>query len=218
MVVALQPLQQISPLKRVIVDTYQAASGAGKAAMDELIDHSRKVLEGDRPAPENHPQSLAFNIFPHIDAFRDDGYTKEEWKMLVETQKIMGLPNLRLSATCVRVPVAVGHSEALHVEFERPVTPAEARAALEAAPGIEVVDDPLNREYPQPLDCAGRDPVYVGRIRADVSLPGAIAFWVVADNLRKGAALNAVQIAELLYGAAAAQSAPQAERATATAR
>jgi aspartate-semialdehyde dehydrogenase len=218
MVVALQPLQAISPLKRVIVDTYQAASGAGKAAMDELIDHSRRTLDGDRPAPENHPQSLAFNIFPHIDAFRDDGYTKEEWKMLVETQKIMGLPNLRLSATCVRVPVAVGHSEALHVEFERPVSPDEARAALEAAPGIEVVDDPLNREYPQPLDAAGRDPVYVGRIRADVSLPGGIAFWVVADNLRKGAALNAVQIAELLYGAGSAQPAAQAERATATAR
>jgi aspartate-semialdehyde dehydrogenase len=218
MVVALQPLQEISPLKRVVVDTYQAASGAGKAAMDELIDHSRRVLDGERPAPENHPQSLAFNIFPHIDSFRDDGYTKEEWKMLVETQKIMGLPNLRLSATCVRVPVAVGHSEALHIEFERPVSPAEARAALEAAPGIEVVDDPLNREYPQPLSAAGRDPVYVGRIRADGSLPGGIALWVVADNLRKGAALNAVQIAELLYGAASAQSAPQAERATATAR
>jgi len=215
MVVALQPLQQIAPIKRIVVDTYQAASGAGKAAMDELIDHSRRYLDGERPAPENHPQSLAFNIFPHIDSFRDDGYTKEEWKMLVETQKIMGLPNLRLSATCVRVPVAVGHSEALHIEFERPVTPAEARAALENAPGVVVVDDPLNREYPQPQDAAGRDPVYVGRIRADVSLPGAIALWVVADNLRKGAALNAVQIAELLYSAAPAQ---QAEPAAATAR
>jgi aspartate-semialdehyde dehydrogenase len=203
------------------VDTYQAASGAGKAAMDELVDHSRRYLDGERPAPENHPQSLAFNIFPHIDSFREDGYTKEEWKMLVETQKIMGLPNLRLSATCVRVPVAVGDSEALHVEFERPVTVAEARAALEQAPGVVVVDDPLNREYPQPQHAAGRDPVYVGRIRADVSLPGAIALWVVADNLRKGAALNAVQIAELLYSAAPASQgsgAPQAERAAATAR
>src|SRR5215213_387007 len=215
MVVALQPLQQLAPLKRVVVDTYQAASGAGKAAMDELIDHSRRVLDGERPAPENHPQSLAFNIFPHIDSFRDDGYTKEEWKMLVETQKIMGLPDLRLSATCVRVPVAVGHSEALHIEFERPMSPSEARDILSRAPGIEVVDDPLNREYPQPMHAAGRDPVYVGRIRADVSLPGGIALWVVADNLRKGAALNAVQIAELLYPSA--QTA-QPERAAATAR
>jgi len=215
MVVALQPLQQVNPIKRVVVDTYQAASGAGKAAMDELIDHSRRYLDGERPAPENHPQSLAFNIFPHIDSFRDDGYTKEEWKMLVETQKIMGLPHLRLSATCVRVPVAVGHSEALHIEFERPMSPAEAREILSRAPGIEVVDDPLNREYPQPMHAAGRDPVYVGRIRADVSLPGGIALWVVADNLRKGAALNAVQIAELLYGTT---STPRAERAAATAR
>jgi aspartate-semialdehyde dehydrogenase len=215
MVVALQPLQQANPIKRVVVDTYQAASGAGKAAMDELIDHSRRYLDGERPAPENHPQSLAFNIFPHIDSFRDDGYTKEEWKMLVETQKIMGLPHLRLSATCVRVPVAVGHSEALHIEFERPMSSIEARDILSKARGIEVVDDPLNREYPQPMHAAGRDPVYVGRIRADVSLPGGIALWVVADNLRKGAALNAVQIAELLYGTT---STPRVERAAATAR
>jgi aspartate-semialdehyde dehydrogenase len=213
MVVVLQPLQQAAGLRRVVVDTYQAASGAGKAAMDELIDHSRRFLAGERPAPENHPQSLAFNIFPHIDSFRDDGYTKEEWKMLVETRKIMGLPDLRLSATCVRVPVAVGHSEALHIEFERPMSAAEARDVLSSAPGIEVVDDPLNREYPQPIEAAGRDPVYVGRIRDDVSNPGGIALWVVADNVRKGAALNAVQIAELLYGAA--MPAPAEGRATA---
>ena len=202
MVVVLQPLQQAAGLKRVVVDTYQAASGAGKAAMDELIDHSRRFLAGERPAPENHPQSLAFNIFPHIDSFRDDGYTKEEWKMLVETRKIMNLPDLRLSATCVRVPVAVGHSEALHIEFERPMSAREAREVLERAPGIVVVDDPLNREYPQPIEAAGLDPVYVGRIRDDVSNPGGIALWVVADNVRKGAALNAVQIAELLYPSA----------------
>jgi aspartate-semialdehyde dehydrogenase len=202
LVVVLQPLQQAAGLERVVVDTYQAASGAGKAAMDELIDHSRRVLAGERPAPRAHPKTLAFNIFPHIDGFRDDGYTKEEWKMLVETRKIMGLPELRLSATCVRVPVAVGHSEALHLEFERPVSPAEARAVLAQAPGVEVVDDPLSGQYPQPIEAAGRDPVYVGRIRADVSNPGGIALWVVADNLRKGAALNAVQIAELLYDAA----------------
>ena len=202
MVVVLQPLQQAAGLKRVVVDTYQAASGAGKAAMDELIDHSRRFLAGERPAPENHPQSLAFNIFPHIDSFRDDGYTKEEWKMLVETRKIMDLPDLRLSATCVRVPVAVGHSEALHIEFERPMSAREAREVLERAPDIVVVDDPLNREYPQPIEAAGLDPVYVGRIRDDVSNPGGIALWVVADNVRKGAALNAVQIAELLYPSA----------------
>jgi aspartate-semialdehyde dehydrogenase len=199
MVVVLEPLHKAAGITRVVVDTYQAASGAGKGAMDELIDHSRRVLDGDRPAPENHPQSLAFNIFPHIDSFREDGYTKEEWKMLAETRKIMGLPDLRLSATCVRVPVAIGHSEALHIEFERPMSAAEAREVLAHAPGIVVVDDPLNKEYPQPLNAAGRDPVYVGRIRDDVSNPGGIALWVVADNLRKGAALNAVQIAELLY-------------------
>ncbi|MCC7371744.1 MAG: aspartate-semialdehyde dehydrogenase [Chloroflexi bacterium] len=200
MVVALEPLHNAAGLKRVVVDTYQAASGAGKAAMDELWDHSRRFLNGERPAPENHPQSLVFNIFPHIDSFREDGYTKEEWKMLAETRKIMDLPNLRLSATCVRVPVAVGHSEALHIEFERPMSAAEAREILSTAPGIEVVDDPLNKQYPQPADAAGRDPVYVGRIRDDVSNPGGIALWCVADNVRKGAALNAVQIAELLYG------------------
>jgi aspartate-semialdehyde dehydrogenase len=202
MVVALQPLHEAATLKRVIVDTYQAASGAGKAAMDELTDHSRRVLAGERPAPEHHPKSLPFNVIAQVDSFRDDGYTKEEWKMLAETRKIMGLPDLRLSATCVRVPVAVGHSEALHIEFERPMSPGEAREILSNAPGIEVVDDPLTGTYPQPLDVAGRDPVYIGRIRADVSLPGGIALWCVADNLRKGAALNAVQIAELLYGAA----------------
>jgi aspartate-semialdehyde dehydrogenase len=222
MVVALQPLQQADPITRVVVDTYQAASGAGKAAMDELIDHSRRYLEGERPEPVNHPQSLAFNIFPHIDSFREDGYTKEEWKMLAETRKIMSLPDLRLSATCVRVPVAVGHSEALHIEFERPMSPSEAREILASAPGVEVVDDPLNRQYPQPMIAAGRDPVYVGRIRADVSNPGGIALWVVADNLRKGAALNAVQIAELLYGAAPvaepALTKDGAERAAATSR
>jgi len=201
MVVALEPLHRAATLKRVIVDTYQAASGAGKAAMDELTDHTRRTLDGERPAPENHPKSLPFNVIAQVDAFRDDGYTKEEWKMLAETRKIMGIPDLRLSATCVRVPVAVGHSEALHIEFERPMSPEEARAILSNAPGIEVVDDPLSGEYPQPLECAGRDPVYVGRIRADVSLPGGIALWCVADNLRKGAALNAVQIAELLYSA-----------------
>jgi aspartate-semialdehyde dehydrogenase len=180
--------------------------------MDELIDHSRRTLAGEQPDPVNHPQPLAFNVFPHVDSFMEDGYTKEEWKMQAETRKIMGLPDLRLSATCVRVPVTVGHSEALHIEFERPMSPQEARELLASAPGIEVVDDPLTKRYPQPIDAAGRDPVYVGRIRADVSNPGGIALWCVADNLRKGAALNAVQVAELLYGAAVPSSAPATVR------
>ena len=202
MVVVLAPLHRARRLRRVVVDTYQAASGAGKAALDELVDHTRQALAGSTPTPRAHPHSLVFNLFPAIDAFRDDGYTKEEWKMQAETRKIMGLPDLRLSATCVRVPVAVGHSEALHVEFEEPMEPAEARALLDAAPGVAVVDEPRRGRYPQPIDAAGRDPVYVGRIRADASLEGGIALWVVADNLRKGAALNAVQIAELVFGAA----------------
>ncbi len=202
MVVVLAPLHRANPLRRVVVDTYQAASGAGKGALDELIDHTRQTLAGGTPAPNALPHPLVFNLFPAIDAFRDDGYSREEWKMQMETRKIMGLPDLRLSATCVRVPVAVGHSEALHVEFEHPMSPSKARGLLEAAPGITVVDDPAHGQYPQPIDAAGRDPVYVGRIRADSSLEGGIALWVVADNLRKGAALNAVQIAELLFAEA----------------
>ncbi|MFN8523014.1 MAG: aspartate-semialdehyde dehydrogenase [Chloroflexota bacterium] len=209
MVVALAPLHRANPLKRVVVDTYQAASGAGKAAMDELWEQTRETLAGSHPEPQAHPQSLVFNIFPHIDSFRDDGYTKEEWKMLVETRKIMGIPDLPLSATCVRVPVAVGHSEALHIEFQRPMSAAEARALLEAAPGIVVVDDPLAKRYPQPIDAAGKDPVYVGRIREDVSLPGGIALWCVADNVRKGAALNAVQIAEVVFAKSAVSATPE---------
>ncbi len=215
MVVVLAPLHRAARLRRVVVDTYQAASGAGKAATDELIAHTRAILAGKRPVPEAHPHSSAFNLFPAIDAFRDDGYTKEEWKMLAETRKIMHLPRLRLSATCVRVPVPIGHSEALHVELERPMDPAEARALLAAAPGVEVVDDPVNGRYPQPIEAAGRDPVYVGRIRADVSLPGGIALWVVADNLRKGAALNAVQIAELVLARPVGAGSPRpAKRAS----
>ena len=204
MVVVLAPLDRVNPLRRVVVDTYQAASGAGKAAMDELLTQTRSVLEGGAPEPRAHPHPLACNLFPAVDSFREDGYTKEEWKMLAETRKIMHLPELRLSATCVRVPVPIGHSEALHIEFERAMGPEEARRILERAPGIVVADDPRNGVYPQPRDAAGRDPVYVGRIRADGSLPGGIALWVVADNLRKGAALNAVQIAEVVFAAEAA--------------
>lgn len=199
MVVVLAPLQRANALRRVVVDTYQAASGAGKAAMDELVDHTRAALRGETPTPSAHPHTLVFNLFPAIDAFRDDGYTKEEWKMQAETRKIMHLPELRLSATCVRVPVAIGHSEALHIEFERPMEPAEVRRVLESAPGVVVIDEPAEGRYPQPKDAAGRDPVYVGRIRADASLDGGIALWIVADNLRKGAALNAIQIAELVF-------------------
>ena len=201
MVVVLAPLHRANPLRRVVVVTYQAASGAGMAAMDELVEQTREALGGTTPQPRVHPHSLVFNLFPAIDAFRDDGYTKEEWKMLAETRKIMHLPDLPLSATCVRVPVKVGHSAALHLELQHPMHPLEARRLLEDAPGVEVVDDPQNGRYPQPALAAGHDPVYVGRIRADSSLPGGIALWVVADNLRKGAALNAVQIAETVFGA-----------------
>jgi len=200
MVVVLAPLHRANGLRRVVVDTYQAASGAGKAAMDELIEHTRETLAGHSPEPRAHPHSLAFNLFPAVDSFRDDGYSNEEWKMLAETRKIMHLSDLCLSATCVRVPVPIGHSEAVHLEFDQPMDPRDARRLLEAAPGVVVVDDPRNGLYPQPALAAGRDPVYVGRIRADSSRPGGIALWIVADNVRKGAALNAVQIAELVFG------------------
>ena len=200
MVVALWPLHQVNPIRRVIVDTYQSVSGTGGPAVDELKLQVGQVLAGETTKPEVYPYQIAFNVLAEIDVFLDSGYTKEEWKMVEESRKIMHLPDLRLSATCVRVPVLVGHSEAVHVEFERPMTPAEAREVLAAAPGVEVVDDPAQRRYPHPWEAAGRDPVYVGRIRRDVSDPDgqSLAFWIVSDNLRKGAALNAVQIAEAL--------------------
>lgn len=198
MVVALAPLAKLAPIKRVVAATYQAASGAGQAAMDELVEQSRAVLGGRAPAPEAFSHPIAFNLIPQIDVFLDDGSTKEEWKMSAETQKIMHAPDLQVIALCVRAPVVRAHSEALFVEFESQVDPARARDALAAAPGVVVVDDPEAQRYPMPLDATGTDDVFVGRIRRDPTVPHGVVMWVVADQLRKGAATNAVQIAELL--------------------
>lgn len=201
MVVALKPLYDLARIKRVVVSTYQAASGAGAAAMDELYDQTREFLDGvpeDDLTVSAFQHRIAFNTIPHIDVFLDDGSTKEEWKMVVETKKIMHDDDLAVSATCVRVPVLRCHGESINVEFDKDVTPAEARAALEAAPGVCVMDDPANNEYPMPGLLANTLPVYVGRLRRDPSVEHGIAFWDVADQIRKGAALNAVQIAQLL--------------------
>jgi aspartate-semialdehyde dehydrogenase len=198
MVMALYPLHRANPIRRVIVDTYQAVSGAGGTPMMELRQQSHDLLDGKSAQPRALGQQIAFNLFPHIAEFLPDGYTKEEQKMLEETQKIMHAPNIRVSATCVRVPVFTCHSEAVHTEFERPMSVTEARQLLEAMPGVKVLDDPEHNVYPMPWDVAGTDDVYVGRIRQDISHPNSLALWVVADNLRKGAALNAIQIAEEL--------------------
>lgn len=205
MVVALHPLHQVNPLRRVVVDTYQSVSGTGGPAVDELYAQTRALLAGEPAAPEVYPHQIAFNVLPHIDAFLDNGYTKEEWKMVQETRKIMHLPDLPVSATTVRVPVPIGHSEAVHAEFARPMSPGEARTILGRAPGIRVVDAPAEARYPLASDAAGRDEVFVGRIRADASHPNGLVLWIVSDNLRKGAALNAVQIAELLASGAPAR-------------
>lgn len=198
MVVVLKPLHDRSPLRRVVVSTYQSVSGTGKEAVEELKAQAEAVLRGEDPVPAVYPHPIAFNCLPHIDVFFPNGYTKEEMKMVEETRKIMGLPDLPVSATTVRVPVFVGHSESVNAEFEDPISPEEARRILEGAPGIEVVDDPNNLRYPMAVDAAGKDACFVGRIRADLSCHRALNLWVVADNLRKGAALNAVQIAELV--------------------
>lgn len=198
MVVALKPINEISPLRRVRVATYQAASGAGAAAMEELREQAGQVLRGEKPTVEKFSAQLAFNLIPHVDVFTDNGYTKEEMKMVNETRKIMHLPGLRVSATCVRVPVVRAHSEAIWVETEGPVTLDQAREAFRSAPGVELMDDPANRVYPMPYTLAGTDPVFVGRLRQDLADDNALTFWTVSDQIRKGAALNAVQIAELL--------------------
>ena len=198
MVVALKPLNDLSPLKRVHVATYQAASGAGAAAMQELEQQYRDIAEGKEPKVEKFAHQLAFNVIPHIDVFTDNGYTKEEMKMYNETKKIMHAPDLDVSATCVRVPVMRAHSEAIWAETERPLTLDEVRAAFRGAPGVVLMDNPADNVYPMPLDMAGCDPVYVGRLRRDLCDPNGISFWTVSDQIRKGAALNAVQIAELL--------------------
>jgi aspartate-semialdehyde dehydrogenase len=196
MVVALYPLHKVNPIKRIIVATYQAVSGTGIAAVEELRTQARQVLDGQPTTPHVYPHQIAFNLLPEIDVFLDNNYTKEEWKMVEETRKIMHANEIAISATCVRVPIFVGHSEAIHVEFSRPMPPEEARRILTQAPGVKIVDDPGISLYPQPWPAAGSDEVFVGRIRQDASLPNGLAMWVVADNLRKGAALNAVQIAE----------------------
>ncbi|HEY7064942.1 MAG TPA: aspartate-semialdehyde dehydrogenase [Chloroflexota bacterium] len=198
MVVALNPLHQINPLRRVVVDTYQSVSGTGREAVEELDVQTRQLLAGEPIEPRVYPHQIAFNVLPHIDVFLDNGYTKEEWKMVQETRKIMHAPDLPVSATTVRVPVPVGHSEAVHAELSAPMTLAEARQVLDHAPGVYVVDDPAAAHYPLASFAAGRDEVFVGRLRADASHPHGLVMWIVADNLRKGAALNAVQIAELV--------------------
>ena len=198
LVMALKPLDDVNRLKRVIVDTYQSVSGSGAAAMDELRTQSVQVLAGESTDPSQYPHQIAFNVLPQVEAFLDNGYTQEEMKMVHETRKILHRPDLAVSATCVRVPVMVCHSEAVHIEFEHPFAPAEVRDVLSDAPGVRVLDDPSASAYPMPIDAEGHDPVFVGRIRRDESHPNGIAMWLVSDNLRKGAALNAIQIAEEL--------------------
>ncbi len=196
MVAALQPLHAAAGLRRVIVSTYQSASGAGREAMDELRDQTVALLNFGEPKAEVFPRRLAFDVLPHIDRFEPDGYTREEHKMVNETRKIMGLADLPVAATCVRVPVFIGHACSINVELERPLSVEEALDALEATPGLVVHRDPTT--YPTADDCVGNDPVYVGRVRRDPSTDNGLALWVVADNLRKGAATNSVQIAEAL--------------------
>lgn len=197
LVVALKPLHDRFKIKRVVVATYQSVSGAGKEGMDELYAHTKSVFVHEQGPPQQFTKEIAFNCIPHIDKFMDDGSTKEEWKMAVETRKILD-PDILVHATCVRVPVFIGHGEAVNVEFERPVTVNEARAALRDFEGIEVVDHRQDGGYVTPLECAGEDAVFVSRIRKDPTVAHGLSFWCVSDNLRKGAALNAVQIAETL--------------------
>ncbi len=197
MVVALKPLHDRFRVRRVVVATYQSVSGAGKEGMDELYAHTKASFVNDLTTPEQFTKEIAFNCIPHIDRFMDDGATKEEWKMAVETRKILD-PDIAVIATCVRVPVFIGHGEAVHVEFERTATVSEARAALREAPGVSVVDVREDGGYVTPLEAAGEDDVFVSRLRKDATVPNGLAFWCAADNLRKGAALNAVQIAEVL--------------------
>ncbi len=198
MVVALKPIHDISPIRRVHVATYQAASGAGAAAMDELVGQHSALSDGKEPKVEKFAYQLAYNVIPHIDVFTDNGYTKEEMKMYHETKKIMHAPSLEVSATCVRVPVMRAHSEAVWIETESPVGVEAAREAFAKAQGVVVVDNPADKLYPMPLFVANADPVYVGRIRADITNDRGLSFWVVGDQIKKGAALNAVQIAQYL--------------------
>ena len=197
LVVALKPLHELFTIKRVVVSTYQAVSGAGKAAMDELFNQTRGVYVNEPVRPENFTKEIAFNVIPHIDKFMDDGFTKEEWKMTAETKKILD-PAINLVAHCVRVPVFIGHSEAVFIECEKPMDENKAREALRQADGVVVVDLRADEGYVTPKECAGEDAVYISRLRQDPTHKGGLVFWCVSDNLRKGAALNSVQIAEEL--------------------
>ncbi|MEJ5329943.1 MAG: aspartate-semialdehyde dehydrogenase [Desulfobaccales bacterium] len=198
MVVVLKPLHDAARIKRVVVSTYQAVSGTGQKAVEELAAQVRALFNNQELPRQVYPHRIAFNCFPHIDVFLENGYTKEEMKMVNETQKIMGDDSIRVTATTVRVPVFYGHSESVNIETERKLTPEEARAILSQAPGVKVVDDPAKNRYPMPLEAAGQDLTLVGRIREDFSIDNGLNLWIVADNIRKGAATNAVQIAEIL--------------------
>ncbi len=196
LVMVLKPLMDVNPVVRVIADTYQSVSGTGAAAVEELRTQSGQVLDGKNVEPSAYPHQIAFNTLPHIEPFLENGYTNEEMKMVNETRKILHDDSIAVSATCVRVPVVVSHSEAIHIEFANPISPGEVREILAAFPGIKILDDPTANVYPMPVNATGKDEVFVGRIRQDVSHPNGIAMWVVSDNLRKGAATNAIQIAE----------------------
>ena len=197
LVVALKPLHDEAQIKRVVVATYQSVSGAGKDAMDELFRQTRAVFVADPIETHKFTKQIAFNVIPHIDVFMDDGYTKEEWKMMVEVQKILD-PDIQVNVTCVRVPVFIGHSEVVNIEFEKPITAQRARAILREAPGCLVIDKHEDGGYITPIEAAGEDATYISRIRKDATVENGLCMWVVSDNLRKGAALNAVQIAECL--------------------
>ncbi len=197
MVVALKPLHDAAKIKRVVVSTYQSVSGAGKEGMDELFEQSRAIFVGDPREPRKFTKQIAFNVIPHIDSFLDDGFTKEEWKMVVETKKILD-PKIKIVATCVRVPVFVGHSESLVIEFENEITAEQAQDILREAPGVMLIDKREDGGYVTPVECVGDGATFVSRVREDITVENGLALWCVSDNLRKGAALNAVQIAELL--------------------
>ncbi|PYE88991.1 aspartate-semialdehyde dehydrogenase [Phyllobacterium leguminum] len=197
LVVALKPLHDAAKIKRVVVATYQSVSGAGKEGMDELFEQSRGVFVADPITTKKFTKRIAFNVIPHIDVFMEDGYTKEEWKMVAETKKMLD-PKIKLTATCVRVPVFIGHSEAVNIEFEKPISAEEAREILRDAPGCQVIDKHEDGGYITPYESAGEDDTFISRIREDITVENGLAMWIVSDNLRKGAALNAIQIAELL--------------------
>ena len=196
LVMAVHPLRQASPIRRIVADTYQSVSGAGGAAMNELREQTRAIMHGGPAEPDAQPQQIAFNVIPQIDSFNESGYTREEQKMIDESRKILHEPDLAVSATCVRVSVLVSHCVAAHLEFAEPVSVGEARELLSQMPGVTIRDDPTTLSYPMPVDAAGHDDVFIGRIRKDASHPNGLAMWIVTDNLVKGAALNALQIAE----------------------